>query len=152
MVRIRLRRVGSKRQGSYRIVVADIKAPRDGGFIDKIGFYNPRTQPETIEINEERALYWLSQGAQPSDAVRRMLNKRGTTERFQRLRQGETIDVLIAEAQATAPTGVDPRTRRDDIPLPTSKKKAKARLEAESTPAEAVAEAPVAEDAASPEE
>ncbi|MDY7040884.1 MAG: 30S ribosomal protein S16 [Chloroflexota bacterium] len=77
MVRIRLRRVGAKKQPSYRVVVADSRSPRDGRFIENIGFYNPRTEPPTVEINGERALYWLSQGAQPSDAVARLLDKQG---------------------------------------------------------------------------
>ena len=77
MVRIRLRRVGAKKQPSYRIVVADKDAPRDGRFIENIGNYNPRTEPETVELDKARALYWLSVGAQPSDAVRRLLVSTG---------------------------------------------------------------------------
>lgn len=77
MVRIRLRRVGAKKQPSYRIVVANSESPRDGRIIENIGFFNPRTEPETVEIKEERALYWLSVGAQPSDAVRRLLVSTG---------------------------------------------------------------------------
>ena len=76
-VRIRLRRTGAKQQASYRVVVADVRSPRDGRFLENIGHYNPRTEPATVEINEERARYWLSQGAQPSDAVARLLEKRG---------------------------------------------------------------------------
>lgn len=77
MVRIRLRRVGAKKQPSYRIVVADRESPRDGRFIENIGFFNPRTEPETVELDAERALYWLSVGAQPSDAVARLLKSKG---------------------------------------------------------------------------
>ncbi|MEI2690372.1 MAG: 30S ribosomal protein S16 [Anaerolineae bacterium] len=77
MVRIRLRRVGAKKQPSYRIVVADKDAPRDGRFIENIGFFNPRTEPETVELNADRALYWLSVGAQPSEAVARLLKSQG---------------------------------------------------------------------------
>ena len=77
VVRIRLRRTGSKGQASYRIVVADARSPRDGRFLENVGHYNPRTDPATYEINEERARYWLSQGAQPSDAVARLLEKKG---------------------------------------------------------------------------
>ncbi len=77
MVRIRLRRVGAKKQPSYRIVVADKDAPRDGRFIENIGFFNPRTEPETVELDSDRALYWLSVGAQPSDAVARLLKSKG---------------------------------------------------------------------------
>ncbi len=76
-VRIRLRRTGGKKQPSYRVVVADSRSPRDGRFIENIGHYNPRTDPATVEIDEERARYWLSQGAQPSDAVARLLEKKG---------------------------------------------------------------------------
>lgn len=76
-VRIRLRRTGMKGQPSYRIVVADIRSPRDGRFLENIGHYNPRTQPTTVEINEERARHWLAQGAQPSDAVARLFEKKG---------------------------------------------------------------------------
>lgn len=77
MVRIRLRRMGAKKQPSYRIVVADKDAPRDGKFIESIGYFNPRTEPETIELDKARALYWVSVGAQPSEAVRRLLVSTG---------------------------------------------------------------------------
>jgi len=75
MLRIRLRRTGAKKQASYRIVVADQRSPRDGKFIEILGWYNPRTDPPTFEINSERARHWLSQGAQPSDAVAQILRK-----------------------------------------------------------------------------
>jgi small subunit ribosomal protein S16 len=75
MVRIRLRRTGSKKQASYRIVVADQRSPRDGKFIEILGWYNPRTNPPSFKINNERARHWLSQGAQPSEAVSRLLSK-----------------------------------------------------------------------------
>ena len=80
MVRIRLRRTGGKKQPSYRIVVADARKPRDGGFIEIIGFFNPRTEPETVTIDLERARYWLSVGAQPSRAVERLLKQAGAYE------------------------------------------------------------------------
>ncbi len=81
MVRIRLRRVGARKQPSYRIVVADSRFPRDGRFIEIIGHYNPRTEPETIVIDEERARYWLSVGAQLTDATRRLFVKAGILPR-----------------------------------------------------------------------
>ncbi len=77
MVRIRLRRIGKKKQPTYRVVVADSRAPRDGGFIEDIGRYNPRTEPSEVEINSERATEWLSKGAQPSDAVVKLLQIAG---------------------------------------------------------------------------
>jgi small subunit ribosomal protein S16 len=100
MVKIRLRRVGAKKQPSYRVVVADSHSPRDGRFIESIGFYNPRTEPQTVEIDEERALYWLSQGAQPTDAVAGLLTRQGTMDRLARYKSGESLDVLLAEAAA----------------------------------------------------
>jgi small subunit ribosomal protein S16 len=75
-----------KGQPSYRIIVADSHSPRDGRFLENIGHYNPRTDPATVEINDERARYWLSQGALPTDAVARMLEKRGLIA-ARRLRQ-----------------------------------------------------------------
>ncbi len=79
MVRIRLSRVGAKKQPSYRVVVADQRAARNGRFIEIIGHYNPRTEPSTMVVKEDRARYWLDQGAQPSDPVRRILDKLGIT-------------------------------------------------------------------------
>lgn len=80
MVRIRLRRQGKRNQPSYRIVVADARAPRDGRFIEIVGFYNPRTDPPTYRVNEERVRYWLSVGAQPTEPVARILRKVGILE------------------------------------------------------------------------
>ncbi len=82
MLKIRLRRVGAKKKPSYRLVVADVRSPRDGAFVDIIGHFDPRTDPETIVIQEEKALYWLSHGAQPTDTAARLLNKAGITEKF----------------------------------------------------------------------
>ncbi|MBA12938.1 MAG: 30S ribosomal protein S16 [SAR202 cluster bacterium] len=73
MLRIRLKRVGARNQPSYRIVVADSRKPRDGAFVDHIGHYNPRIDPPEIVIDSEKAQKWINNGAQPSDAVRRML-------------------------------------------------------------------------------
>jgi len=81
MVKIRLRRVGAKKRPSYRLVVADVRAPRDGAFIDIIGHYNPLTDPEAIVVNEEKALRWLRQGAQPTDTTARLLTKAGIIEK-----------------------------------------------------------------------
>ena len=97
MLRIRLSRTGAKKQPSYRIVVADSEMKRDGRYVERIGYYNPRIEPLQYKIDEDRALYWLSVGAQPSDAVRRLLDKQGTMERLSRLRQGADRDVLVNE-------------------------------------------------------
>jgi small subunit ribosomal protein S16 len=141
MVRIRLRRVGRKKQPSYRIVVADARSPRDGRYIEVIGFYNPRTQPATMTLKEERALHWLSVGAQPSDAVRRILDKLGTLGRLERLNQGEELDVLVAEAAAAAEAR-SPISPKTSYPAQPKSKKVAAAPEVE---AEAEAEAPAEE-------
>ena len=77
MVKIRLRRMGAKKQPTYRFVVADARAPRDGRFIEILGHYNPRTEPRTVVVNEEKAKQWLEKGAQPSDTVRRLFVEKG---------------------------------------------------------------------------
>ena len=87
MVKIRLRRVGGKKRPSYRLVVADVRAPRDGAFIDIIGHYNPLTDPETVVIKEEKAIHWLKQGAQPTDTAARLLNKAGIMEKFKLVKE-----------------------------------------------------------------
>ncbi len=87
MVKIRLRRTGSKKQPSYRLVVADARAPRDGAFIDIIGHYNPLTDPYTIVIDEEKALTWLKQGAQPTATATRLMAKVGIIDKFKELKE-----------------------------------------------------------------
>jgi len=75
--RIRLRRMGAKKAPFYRLVVADSRSPRDGRFIEEIGYYDPTKNPSVIKVNEERALHWLKSGAQPSETVKSLLNKTG---------------------------------------------------------------------------
>ena len=77
MVKIRLKRMGMKKETFYRVVVADSRNARDGRFIEEIGYFNPVSNPEALKINEERAKYWLGVGAQPSDTVRALLKKGG---------------------------------------------------------------------------
>lgn len=81
-VKMRLRREGKKKQPYYRVVVADVRAPRDGGFLDDIGYYQPLHEPSTISIDRERALKWLRDGAQPTDAVVNLLRIEGIWEEF----------------------------------------------------------------------
>ena len=82
-VRIRLRRIGAKKRPFYRVVVADSRSPRDGRFLDTVGWYDPLAQPARIEINESKALRWLSEGAEPTDSVRSLLAKVGIWRRHQ---------------------------------------------------------------------
>ncbi|MEJ2597727.1 MAG: 30S ribosomal protein S16 [Anaerolineales bacterium] len=100
MVRIRLRRVGAKGQPSYRVVAADKEAPRDGRFLENLGFYNPRTEPSTIQLKEDRIYDWMSKGAQPSESVLQVFKSAGLIERYERFKQGEDLETLLAEAAA----------------------------------------------------
>lgn len=142
MVRIRLRRVGAKNQPSYRIVAAEKEAPRDGRFLEVLGHYNPRTEPSTVQVDEQRLFHWMSNGAQPSESVFRALKSLGTWDRWERFKQGESIDKLLEEAKKAVPE-VDPRTRRDDL-FGKSKKKKSKKADKEPT-AEAQADATVEE-------
>ena len=87
MLKIRLRRVGARKKPSYRLVAADARAPRDGAFVDIIGHYDPLTDPETVVINEEKALHWLRHGAQPTDTAARLLSKAGIMEKFKLVKE-----------------------------------------------------------------
>ncbi|GAB6088265.1 30S ribosomal protein S16 [Alkaliphilus crotonatoxidans] len=79
-VKIRLKRMGAKKRPFYRIVVADSRAPRDGRFIEEIGYYNPVSEPKEIKIDDEKATKWLKTGAQPTDTVKYLLKKNGIIE------------------------------------------------------------------------
>jgi small subunit ribosomal protein S16 len=151
MVRIRLRRTGKKKQASYRVVVADSEAPRDGRFIESIGYYNPRTEPPTIEIDADRAQYWLSQGAQPSDPAARLLRKVGILPKID-YETGEEIESPVesaeepeavaepefeaeaeteAEAEPEAEAEVEPEAEAEVEPEPEAEGEAEAEPEAE---------------------
>lgn len=113
LLRIRLRRTGKKKQPYYRVVVADQRAPRDGDFVEVIGHYNPRTQPSTIDLKEDRVKHWLSVGAQPSETVHRVLHKAGLIDveppkratkqsRAEREAEAAAASAAAAEAEAAA--------------------------------------------------
>ena len=144
MVRIRLRRAGGKGQPTHRIVAANRESPRDGRFIEILGDYNPRTEPSTIRIKEDRIYYWLSVGAQPSDAILQIFRVVGLMERYQRYKDGEDIDVLITEGkQVEKDRNVDPRTRRDDLVKKSSPKKKEEPIEEAAAVVDAEAETDV---------
>jgi len=102
MVRLRLRKVGSKAQQSFRIVAAEREHPRDGRFLENLGYYNPRTDPATIEVDEARVYTWLKNGAQPSDSVLKLFRVTGTMTRYERFKGGEALEALTAEAKEAA--------------------------------------------------
>lgn len=87
-VKLRLRRMGKKKQPIYKVVAADSRSPRDGKFLESIGLYNPLTNPSTLEIKEDRALYWLGVGAQPTDTVKSLLRQKGIILKNELLRRG----------------------------------------------------------------
>jgi len=146
-LKMRLRRVGAKKQPSYRIVIADARAPRDGRFVEIIGHYNPLTEPRTVVINAERALYWLRNGAQPTEVVHKMLVQQGVWARY----QGQEVPEIPAILPVVVPV-VEPEA----APIPVDETPAP--VEAEAVPVEetaAVVEAvatPVEEAAAVVEE
>ena len=88
-VKIRMRRMGSKRKPFYRIVVADSRMPRDGRFIEEVGYYNPLTNPDEVKLEEDKIFEWLEKGAQPSDTVRSLLSKAGFMTRYHDAKYGK---------------------------------------------------------------
>lgn len=88
-VKIRMRRMGSKRKPFYRIVVADSRMPRDGRFIEEVGYYNPLTNPDEVNLEEDKIFEWLEKGAQPSDTVRSLLSKAGLMTRYHDAKYGK---------------------------------------------------------------
>jgi small subunit ribosomal protein S16 len=105
MVKIRLMRMGMKGAPSYRVVIADARSPRDGRIIENIGWYNPRTEPSTINIDADRAKHWLSVGAQPTESVVSLLIRSGVIERPSR---EATVAKSAAKAAAKAKKGAQP--------------------------------------------
>ena len=106
MVRIRLRRVGRKKQPYYRIVVADSRSPRDGRFIEVIGHYNPRQSPAALDVKLDRANHWLDVGASPSDTVRSLLRRAGVLKARHEARLGRKLAaaaIPVAEGSTGAP-------------------------------------------------
>ena len=102
MLRIRLRRVGKKKYPSYRIVVADSKSPRDGRYVEWIGNYDPMVDPPAITLKSDRALEWLRKGAQPSDPVRRILEKDGVMDRLNGIEPEESEEPQEEPAEPAA--------------------------------------------------
>ena len=88
-VKIRLKRMGAKKAPFYRLVATDSRSPRDGKYLEQIGFYNPLTNPAEIKIDEEAAIKWLNNGAIPTDTVKNLFSKSGIMEKFHNLKQGK---------------------------------------------------------------
>jgi small subunit ribosomal protein S16 len=123
MVKIRLMRVGKVKQPSYRVVVADSRSPRDGRIIESIGHYNPRMEPSVVEIDSDRAVHWLQLGAQPSDAVRKLLQITGAWSTFTGEAPAEPRRPTAAASVAATPaasTAEEPAAEADDVAEETS--------------------------------
>jgi small subunit ribosomal protein S16 len=151
-VKIRLMRMGKKKQPTYRVVVADGRSPRDGRYIEILGQYRPREEPSFFSVDDEKVLGWLHQGAQPSDQVHRLLVNAGIWERYESDRKTESRAVKTAKAQAKGAEVA--KADRDAEAKATAEAEAQAAAAsaAEASAAEAAAaeEAP-AEDAATDE-
>jgi small subunit ribosomal protein S16 len=114
MDRIRFRRIGLKGQPSYRIVAADKESPRDGRFLEILGFYNPRTEPSTLNVKEDRVYHWMKNGALPTESVGQVFKSAGVLDRFERYKQGEAVETLMQEAaEASAKRAAPAKTRKD---------------------------------------
>jgi small subunit ribosomal protein S16 len=105
MVKIRLRRVGAKNKPMYRIVVAASRSPRDGAFIEVIGHYNPLTDPETVDIDKEKAIKWLGCGAKPTDTVARLLSKSEVPVKLEQKSTRRPKSAKSKSAKSTPKTG-----------------------------------------------
>jgi small subunit ribosomal protein S16 len=137
-VKIRLMRMGKRKQPTYRVVVADSRSPRDGRNIETIGHYRPRQEPSVADIDGEKALAWLRKGAQPTEQVQKLLTASGVWAQFES-EKGGRVDTKLAR-------------RRLDDPKAAAKKAAKAKQQAEQTEsAEPAAPAPAADAAAGAE-
>ncbi len=104
-VKIRLSRIGAKKQPTYRVVVAEERSKRDGRIVERLGHYDPRTEPPTIVLNEERTRYWLGVGARPTDAMGILLRRAGISDKYVREHAARKSKSAVAEA---APAGAAP--------------------------------------------
>ena len=126
MVKIRLKRMGANKKPFYRVVVADSRAPRDGKFIEEIGYYNPMTDPADIKIDEEKAQKWLGTGAQPTDTVKKLFQKSGILQKAVKP-MGELVSAIakslvenpeaveVSEEQSNGTTVVQLKVAPDDM-------------------------------------
>ena len=145
-VKLRLRRMGKKKQPIYKIVAADVKSPRDGKFLEAIGLYNPLTNPHTVDIKEDRVLHWLKNGAQPTHTVKSLLRQKGITLKNELAKRGVEegeIESRISDWKKLKEASASDKTKKKKISR-------KAKAKAEKGEDESATE--VASDEASPKE
>ncbi len=140
--------MGKKKQPIYKVVAADARSPRDGKILEAIGLYNPLTNPHTININEERALYWLSVGAQPTDTVKSLLTQKGTILKKELKDRGlsdENIESEMSNWEKLREAKLKSSVGKKKISKKAAAKKAEVKTEKVETTTEKVEAAPVAE-------
>jgi len=131
-VKIRLRRMGKKKRPIYKIVAADVRSPRDGKFLEALGLYNPLTDPHTVDIKEDRVLYWLSNGAQPTKTVKSLLRQKGITLKNELIKRGtseEEIEAKLSEWEKLKEAGASQKVKKKKI---SKKAKSKEKVSEES--------------------
>lgn len=136
--------MGKKRQPIYKVVAADVRSPRDGKYIEAIGTYDPKTDPATVEIKEDRAFYWLDCGAQPTTTVKNILSKQGILLKKELIRKGlseEAISDKLAEWSKVQESSIEKRKAKAESKAKEKAEAAKKKLEEENKEQEADAEA-----------
>jgi len=141
-VKLRLRRMGKKKQPIYKMVAADSRSPRDGKFLEAVGFYNPLTKPHTLELKEDRILYWLNVGAQPTHTVKSLLRQKGITLKKELISKGFDEEKVKSELENWQKVKEASSKKRTEKKL---SKKAKAKQEAEASAAAVEKQTPAEE-------
>jgi small subunit ribosomal protein S16 len=133
-VKIRLKKMGSKKRPFYRLVAADVRSPRDGRFIETLGYYNPLVDPPEIQLDDDKVYKWLNEGAEPTDNARSLLKRAGLLERWRLLKQGVAIadlDAKIEELRAKQPQAVPKAEKKLSKKAAAKEKEEKEKEEAE---------------------
>lgn len=141
-VKLRLRRMGKKKQPIYKMVVADSRSPRDGKFLEAVGFYNPLTKPHTLELKEDRIMYWLGVGAQPTHTVKSLLRQKGLIFKKELMSKGLDEEKIASELENWQKLKEASAMKRSEKKL---SRKAKAKQEAEASAKATEAQAPAEE-------
>lgn len=141
-VKLRLRRMGKKKQPIYKMVAADSRSPRDGKFLEAVGFYNPLTKPHTLELKEDRIMYWLGVGAQPTHTVKSLLRQKGLILKRELMSKGLDEEKIASELENWQKLKEASAMKRSEKKL---SRKAKAKQEAEASAKAAEAQAPAEE-------
>lgn len=138
-VKLRLRRMGKKKQPIYKMVAADSRSPRDGKFLEAVGFYNPLTSPHTLDLKEDRIMYWLNVGAQPTHTVKSLLRQKGITLKKELMSKGLEEEKIKSEIENWQKMKEAGSKKRTDKKL---SRKAKAKKEAEASAGAVETQAP----------